>query len=322
MWAAAQSRITVPEAERHPYYLYIDEVQNYAGEASSFASILGEAREYRLGCTVATQYLNKLDTGMRRAVTNNCRTKVVFDPAGSEDVNRLADMVRGVPKRDLLHLGDFRAVVQTPGEGEKRDAVVVDTYPPWQADYSDVEELKEAATIDTQRREISLVIDPPPDRRHEELLAIAKEYLEAEDGCSVNIFHQEPGVERPDGAVMTDSAMLHLEAENSTLSKPDRVHENVRKAAEEDRGIVFVVEAGEKDRLERIVVDSDYDVDFRVLQVTDTDNVMDSARGSDTEECPEIGGDTSEEELESLCVYREDGYCTELGQECVLSYDD
>jgi len=327
VWAAAQSRITVPEQERHPYYLYIDEVQNYAGEASSFASILGEAREYRLGCTVATQYLNKLDTGMRRAVTNNCRTKVVFDPSGSEDVSRLANMLRGVPKRDVTDLGDYRAVLQTPGEQEKPAAVVVDTYPPWTADYDDVADVKEAAVIavdtDRQRDVVTGGSGNSGGDGHDELLVAAKQYLEEDRGCSVNLFYQEAGVDRPDGAVMTDSEMLHLEAENSTLSKPSRVHENLQRAVDEDRRVVFAVDAGDRERLERIVGDADVDVEYRILQVTDSGNVLDSAVNAEETACPELDNDTSEDELAALCIHREEGgYCTELGQGCVLSYDD
>ncbi|MFB6218153.1 MAG: type IV secretory system conjugative DNA transfer family protein, partial [Halobacteriaceae archaeon] len=35
IWAAAQSRSTEPEAERTPFYLYVDELQNFAGEGSN-----------------------------------------------------------------------------------------------------------------------------------------------------------------------------------------------------------------------------------------------------------------------------------------------
>src|SRR5205085_7159668 len=56
---AAMSRADVPEAQRRDFYLYVDEFQNYATD--SFATILSEARKYRLSLTVANQYLGQMD---------------------------------------------------------------------------------------------------------------------------------------------------------------------------------------------------------------------------------------------------------------------
>lgn len=115
IWAAAQSRITQPVDQRTPFHLYVDELQNFAGEGSNFASILAEAREYRLGCWVVVQYINQLPTEMRRAVVNNCRTKIVFNPVGSDDATRLANMLRGIDKTQLEALGEYRAAVRLRG---------------------------------------------------------------------------------------------------------------------------------------------------------------------------------------------------------------
>ena len=47
----AMSRADVPESERKDFYLYVDEFQNFATEP--FATILSEARKYRLNLTMA-----------------------------------------------------------------------------------------------------------------------------------------------------------------------------------------------------------------------------------------------------------------------------
>ncbi|TFH65408.1 MAG: flagellar M-ring protein FliF, partial [Candidatus Zixiibacteriota bacterium] len=52
--AAAMSRADVPEAQRRPFYLYVDEFQNYA--TPDFATILSEARKYKLNMIVANQF--------------------------------------------------------------------------------------------------------------------------------------------------------------------------------------------------------------------------------------------------------------------------
>lgn len=49
---AAMQRVNIPQEQRVPTYLYVDEFQNFVqdgGGARSFAEILSEARKYRLG---------------------------------------------------------------------------------------------------------------------------------------------------------------------------------------------------------------------------------------------------------------------------------
>ena len=64
---------------------------------------------------------------MRQAVTNNCRTKVVFDPGDAENLSRIAGMLRGIPKTELQSLGNYRAALQTLSDKQSRRAVTLDT---------------------------------------------------------------------------------------------------------------------------------------------------------------------------------------------------
>ena len=77
---AAMERVRVPEEERKDFYLYVDEFQNFATD--SFATILSEARKYRLNLTIAHQYIGQLvtetTTKVRDAVFGNCGTLIVF----------------------------------------------------------------------------------------------------------------------------------------------------------------------------------------------------------------------------------------------------
>jgi len=357
LWAAAQSRITMPEEERHPYYLYVDEVQNYAGEASSFATILSEAREYQLGCWCITQYIERLDTGLRRALTNNARTKIVFDPTGSEEVSRLAGMLRGVDNPILRGLGDYRAVLQTPSEEEKREAVVVDTYPPWTTDRSDVAMVKAAATNPTEPATNDFQQSPPlghggnaGGEHHAELLMQAKQHFEAEDGVQAQLLYQETGTEQPDGHIIHQNGdIAHLEAEASTLSKPAKVLANLRRAADAGNECIFIVEHGNATKLDSILSDpvdrrgdtheddhgtydyyqvdgdpvTDLDIlhqaEYRIFEATETG--LTEYTPSDTTECPELD-DNDRAELEAFCLYRdESGVCEALEQSCVLTHE-
>ncbi len=83
---AAMSRVDTPEKEREDFYLYVDEFQNFATE--SFASILSEARKYRLNLVLAHQYITQMEEKVRDAVFGNVGTLILFR-VGAEDAEFL-----------------------------------------------------------------------------------------------------------------------------------------------------------------------------------------------------------------------------------------
>ncbi|ELY83615.1 type IV secretory system conjugative DNA transfer family protein [Natrinema altunense] len=354
VWAAAQSRITQKPEERVPFYLYIDELQNFGSEGSALTTMLSEAREYRLGCWLATQYLSKLDAEMRRAVVNNCRSKIVFNPDSSENENQIAGMLNGVTKNELEQLGKYRAVLQTPAERSQNDAVIFDTYPPWEGDQERIPDIKEEQAITSDPGGATAQVSQSLGKgnnaggdAHKELLAHAKKQLEERQGIQVNLLYQDTGEDKPDGKViLPDGSIAHLEAEHSTLSKPAKVLTNYHRATQEDRETIFVVEKGRAKKLENIITDPvnrrgdtyedengsfDYyqaddteftetsdleDAEYRIIEVSDND--LEIHNETIDAECPELD-DNTQEDLENFCLHREeDGYCTALGQPCVL----
>src|SRR5690606_3407479 len=60
---AAFSRQNVPESQRIPFYLYVDEFQNFTSK--TFATILSEARKYQLSLNITNQYVEQLDEDTR-----------------------------------------------------------------------------------------------------------------------------------------------------------------------------------------------------------------------------------------------------------------
>ena len=74
-------------AERRPFYLYVDEFQNFATE--SFAVILSEARKYGLRLTVANQYVSQMPEEVRDAVFGNVGSMVTFR-VGADDAQYLS----------------------------------------------------------------------------------------------------------------------------------------------------------------------------------------------------------------------------------------
>lgn len=74
---AAMSRADIPRLEdRRPFYLYVDEFQNFATD--SFAVILSEARKYGLNLTIANQYISQMEDTVRSAVFGNVGSMVTF----------------------------------------------------------------------------------------------------------------------------------------------------------------------------------------------------------------------------------------------------
>lgn len=79
IYLAAMSRADIDpyEAEKlPPFYFYVDEFQNFANE--SFASILSEARKYKLALTVAHQYIDQMTDDVRSAIFGNVGTMISF----------------------------------------------------------------------------------------------------------------------------------------------------------------------------------------------------------------------------------------------------
>lgn len=73
---AALSRADIPSHRREDFFLYADEFPHYATD--SFASILSEARKYRLSLTLAHQYLSQVDEKITDAVFGNVGTLLSF----------------------------------------------------------------------------------------------------------------------------------------------------------------------------------------------------------------------------------------------------
>ncbi len=84
---AAYSRAELPETQRRDFFVYIDEFQSFTTLA--LANMLSELRKYRVGFTVAHQYLHQLEPDIRHAVLGNTGTMVSFR-VGAEDASYVA----------------------------------------------------------------------------------------------------------------------------------------------------------------------------------------------------------------------------------------
>ncbi|MBR3176773.1 type IV secretion system DNA-binding domain-containing protein [Candidatus Saccharibacteria bacterium] len=118
---AAMSRSDIPNVEdRRPFYLYVDEFQNFATD--SFAVILSEARKYGLNLTVANQYTSQMTESVRDAVFGNVGTTISFR-VSADDAPILAKQFEPTfEAQDLLNLNNRHFVLSMIINGEKTQA--------------------------------------------------------------------------------------------------------------------------------------------------------------------------------------------------------
>ena len=129
----AMSRADITEDKRKDFYLYVDEFQNFATE--SFATILSEARKYRLALTMANQYVSQLligdkSTALRDAVFGNVGTLCSFQ-VGSDDAEVLSlQYEEMVTAKDILSLPKYHMYQRLMIDGMPSKPFSVSTLPP------------------------------------------------------------------------------------------------------------------------------------------------------------------------------------------------
>ncbi|MEX2012406.1 MAG: type IV secretion system DNA-binding domain-containing protein [Patescibacteria group bacterium] len=106
---AAFSRADLPEEQRQDFYMYVDEFQNFT--TNTFATILAEARKYRLNLNITNQYFAQLPENVRDAVIGNVGTLISYR-IGAEDAEFLTHELPGVSAEDLTNLDRFQAYVK------------------------------------------------------------------------------------------------------------------------------------------------------------------------------------------------------------------
>jgi len=139
----AMERIRIAEEKRNDFYLYVDEFQNFATEA--FATILSEARKYRLNLIVAHQYIGQLitetSTKVRDAVFGNIGTLIAFR-IGAVDAEFLEkEFFPEFNTQDLVNLPNFNIYLKLMINGVTSRPFSAQTLPP--VDYVEKESHRE-----------------------------------------------------------------------------------------------------------------------------------------------------------------------------------
>ena len=111
---AAEARASMPEEERKDFTLYVDEFQNFA--TNSFASVLSEARKYRLNLVLAHQFVAQIPEDLRYAVLGNVGTHIVFR-VGADDAGILSKELGLANTTTLTDTSNYHAWIRTVRDG-------------------------------------------------------------------------------------------------------------------------------------------------------------------------------------------------------------
>jgi hypothetical protein len=125
---AAMSRADISEHQREDFHLFVDEFQSFTSD--SFASILSEARKYRLCLTLSHQYIDQVRPEISRAVFGNTGSIIAFR-VGQPDAEVLErEYGRDYTASRFTGLANHEVFAKLLKSGEPGEPFVGRTLPP------------------------------------------------------------------------------------------------------------------------------------------------------------------------------------------------
>jgi len=111
----ALQRANIPPEERRPFYLYVDEFQNFA--TGSFESILSESRKYKMGLYLTHQYTAQLPEELLQAVLGNVGTIASFALGAPDAFSMANEFAPFFDQNDLISMGRFHIYIKLMIDG-------------------------------------------------------------------------------------------------------------------------------------------------------------------------------------------------------------
>lgn len=133
----AMSRADIPEKDRTDFYLYVDEFQNFATD--SFATILSEARKYKLNLVMANQYIDQMPDEVKGAVFGNVWTLVSFQ-VWPNDAKLIKEALWWtITENDLINAKKYNAYLKLLVDGMPSNIFSAAMFPPIKKDEQELQ---------------------------------------------------------------------------------------------------------------------------------------------------------------------------------------
>ncbi len=124
-----------------PFFLYMDEFQNIT--TNTIATILSEARKYKLSLTMAHQFIKQLQPSISDAVFGNVGSMAIFR-VGSDDASFLEkQFVPTFNSKDMLHIDNYNAYIKMLAHGKPLTPFSMETIAFRSGDPAQIEALKQ-----------------------------------------------------------------------------------------------------------------------------------------------------------------------------------
>lgn len=143
---AALSRVdTLGKGDLAPFYLYIDEFQNVTTD--SIATILSEARKYKLSLTIAHQFIAQLDEPIKDAVFGNVGSMAVYR-VGTEDAEFFEKQFAPTfSATDIMNIDNYNAYLRLLVNGQPVKPFNIRAMAPPEGGYGIAEKIKELSYL-------------------------------------------------------------------------------------------------------------------------------------------------------------------------------
>ena len=142
---AALSRVDTLGKPMSDFYLYIDEFQNVTTPA--IASILSEARKYRLSLTVAHQYIGQLEEDIKGAIFGNVGSMAVHRVSPDDAKYLESKFAPTVMASDIMKMANLHAYVSMLANNEPKKPFDISVPFPPRGDIAKIDALKELSYI-------------------------------------------------------------------------------------------------------------------------------------------------------------------------------
>lgn len=209
---AVMRRASMAREQRHPFYLFVDEFQNFT--TSAFQKILSEARKYKLCLTIANQYTSQLEDSLRDAILGNVGTIVMFE-LFEKDANYLRSQLGTFDPQDLTQLQSTRHEALCKPATGSRDTFKFTTLAPPPRPQSYAREIIEYTreNYSSSSQEPIPEAAPRPEKQPQRPLEGAQEPAKP-------ILEAKPAAALPKEFETTRDKILHFIAQAEYLSTP------------------------------------------------------------------------------------------------------